>query len=349
MTPELNARLREILETAVDIPAASRAEYLDKACDGDADLRARIEKIMEAGDSTATIADPVELFRHDSAERSAPNFGKYELLSQIGSGSMGIVYRARDTALDRVVALKVMRPESQLNEEAAERFRREARAYAQLNHPSIVSVYDLGEVPGSGVYIVMELLDGIDWRTAMKTEPAPLTLRQKIGLIADVCDGLGHAHRHGIVHRDVKPSNLFLHMKSQAKILDFGIARLVTSSLTRTGKVLGTPNYMAPEQITGQKCDNRSDLFSAAIVSFEFLTGSHPFQAPFIPKRIVNGEPERLRDINAGLPLDLESVLHQALAKDPDDRFQEGEVLASSLRAILETGDLDCDVDAAVV
>jgi len=342
MTPE------KIFDAAIELPTASRTDYLNEVCKADPDLRARVEKLIEAAEKTVTIygalgASP----RLDSEGRATPDFGKYELLSQIGSGSMGIVYRARDTVLDRIVALKAMRPESQLNEEAAERFRREARAYAQLNHPSIVAVYDLGEVPGSGVYIAMELLDGSDWRTAMKT--VPLTLRQKIGLIADVCDGLDHAHRHGIVHRDVKPSNLFLHQKTQAKILDFGIARLVTSSLTRTGKVLGTPNYMAPEQITGQKCDSRSDLFSAAIVSFKFLTGAHPFKAPFIPKRIVNGEPELLRDINPALPVELESVLHRALAKDPDDRFQAGEAFASSLRAILDNGDVALDRDAAAV
>jgi len=342
MTPE------KIFEAAIELPTASRADYLNAACIGDQDLRARVEQLLEAAEKTITIFGSLGTSpRADSKESSSPNFGKYELLSQIGAGSMGIVYRARDTALDRVVALKVMRPESQVNEEAEERFRREARAYAQLNHPAIVSVYDLGEEPGRGVYIAMELLDGTDWRTAMKSLPLPLP--QKIALIADVCDGLDHAHRHGIVHRDVKPSNLFIHLKTHAKILDFGIARLVTSSLTRTGKVLGTPNYMAPEQITGQKCDSRSDLFSAAIVSFEFLTGSHPFKAPFIPKRIVNGEPELLRDIHPDLPVELESVLNRALAKDPDDRFQTGEALAGSLREILASGEAGLGRDAAAV
>jgi len=331
MTPE------KIFDAAIELPTGSRADYLNQACQGDPDLRARVEKLIEQADKTVTIFGP--LATGPGPEPGAPsstNFGRYELLGQIGSGSMGIVYRACDTALNRVVALKVMRPESQLNEEAAERFRREARAYAHLNHPSIVTVYDLGEEPG-GVYIAMELLDGADWRTAIKT--VHLTIREKVGLIAEVCDGLGHAHRHGIVHRDIKPSNLFLHLKSQAKILDFGIARVATSSLTRTGKVLGTPNYMAAEQITGQKCDGRSDLFSTAIVSFEFLTGSHPFKAPFIPKRIVDGEPELLRDIDPKLPFQLESVLNRALAKDPDDRFQTGEELASSLRSILESAE----------
>jgi serine/threonine protein kinase len=335
VTPEYHARLQKTFEDALALPSSQRRAYLDQTCGQDADLRTRVEKlIQEAEQNTETLEIAP---RTESVPASCPNFGKYELLGQIGAGSMGIVYRARDMVLDRIVALKVMRPESQLNEEVAERFRREARAYAQLSHPSIVTVYDLGDVPGSGVYIAMELLDGVDWRGALKT--VHLTLGQKIALIASVCDGLGHAHGHGIVHRDVKPSNLFLHLKTQAKILDFGIARLAESSLTRTGKILGTPNYMAPEQITGDKCDRRSDLFSAAIVAFEFLTGTHPFLAPFIPKRIVAGTPERLRDVNPDLPVELESLLSRALLRNPDDRFSSGEALASALRGVHATID----------
>jgi eukaryotic-like serine/threonine-protein kinase len=263
--------------------------------------------------------------------------GKYELIDQLGSGSMGIVYRARDKTLDREVALKVLRPESQLDPEIAERFRREARACAHLHHPNIVTVYDLGEAEGGVTYIAMELLDGMDWRTAVKQQ-LQLPMARKIGMAAEVCEGLGHAHANGIVHRDIKPGNLFLHLRKHTKILDFGIARLMTSVLTRTGRILGTPNYMAPEQITGEKCDSRSDLFSAALVSFEFLTGSHPFQAPFIPKRIVNDEPDRLRDIDPEYPPELDEALYKAMARDPDLRFQTGEELACVLRAVLESG-----------
>ena len=154
MTPE------KIFDAAIELPTGSRADYLNQACQGDPDLRARVEKLIEQADKTVTIFGP--LATGPGPEPGAPsstNFGRYELLGQIGSGSMGIVYRACDTALNRVVALKVMRPESQLNEEAAERFRREARAYAHLNHPSIVTVYDLGEEPG-GVYIAMASFTG---------------------------------------------------------------------------------------------------------------------------------------------------------------------------------------------
>jgi eukaryotic-like serine/threonine-protein kinase len=265
--------------------------------------------------------------------------GKYELIDQLGSGSMGLVYRALDQVLNRQVALKVLRPESQLDTEIVERFRREARAGAQLHHRNIVTVYDLGEAEGGVTYIAMELLDGIDLRAAVKKQ-LPLPMSRKIEMVAEICEGLGHAHAKGIIHRDIKPSNLFLHSRDQIKILDFGIARLATSVLTRTGRILGTPNYMAPEQITGEKCDSRSDLFSAAIVSFEFLTGAHPFQAPFIPRRIVNDEPERLRDITPVFPPELDDALRQAMARDPDDRFQTGEELAEVLRQVLDSTDM---------
>jgi serine/threonine-protein kinase len=268
--------------------------------------------------------------------------GKYEIVDQLGSGSMGIVYRAIDKTLDRKVALKVLRPESQLDLEIAERFRREARACAQLHHPNLVTIYELGEAEGGVIYIAMELLDGVDWRKLLRLH-LQLPPVRRIELMAQVCEGLGHAHLNGIVHRDVKPANLFLHLGNQSKILDFGIARLASSVLTRTGRVLGTPNYMAPEQITGDKCDSRSDLFSVAIVSFEFLTGTHPFQASFIPQRIVNDEPDSLRDIVPEYPVELEAAIGRAMARDPDERFQTGEELAAVLRNVAASGKVFSD------
>jgi len=244
---------------------------------------------------------------------------------------MGIVYRAHDEVLDRDVALKMMRAESAIDPEVSERFCREARACAQLNHPNIITIYDFGQADASSSFIVMELLSGVDWRSAIKGRgkiPLPLKLR----LMLQVLDGLAHAHKHGIVHRDIKPSNLFLHLGEQAKILDFGIARLPLSSLTRTGMVLGTPNYMAPEQITGKKCDARSDLFSAAIVFFELLTGVHPFEAPFIPRRIAGDAPDQIGDIDPSLPAGLQEIFSRAFMKDLSCRYQTAEEFASAFR-----------------
>jgi serine/threonine protein kinase len=259
--------------------------------------------------------------------------GKYELLEELGSGSMGYVYRARDRVLDREVALKVMRTGPHIEPELRERFYREARAGARLHHPNIVMVYDLGESEGSS-YISMELLEGFDWRTAVKAK-WPIPLATRIDLMAQVCEGLAHAHRHGIIHRDIKPSNLFIHSEHRAKILDFGVARLTTSMLTKTGKVLGTINYMAPEQMRGQRCDERSDLFSAAIVFFQFASGCHPFASPLIPRRIADDQADLLCEVDPSMPAPLEAVLARALGKDPNLRFQTGEEFAAALRAVI--------------
>jgi serine/threonine protein kinase len=257
--------------------------------------------------------------------------GKYTILQQLGTGSMGVVYRARDKVLQRDVALKMMRAESQIDPEIVERFFREARACAQLQHPNIITVYDFGQADEGKSFIVMELLDGTDWRNAIGGG-VNMPLGLKLDLMAQVCEGLAHAHRHGIVHRDIKPSNLFIHLKTQSKIVDFGIARLPLSNLTRTGKVLGTPNYMAPEQITGERCDAQSDLFSAAIVFFELLTHCHPFKAPFIPRRIALDEPDQLQDIDPSIPIELQEIFSRAFAKDPARRYQTGDELAAALR-----------------
>lgn len=243
---------------------------------------------------------------------------------------MGVVYRARDRVLDRDVAVKVLRAGPGVDPELFERFQREARACARLQHPNIVTVYDLG-CSGEIAYIAMELLEGIDWRRAIR-EGLHLSVPAKLELMAQVCIALAHAHAAGIVHRDIKPSNLFIVRGNQAKVLDFGVAHLPTSNLTRTGRVLGTPDYMAPEQISGSKCDARSDLFSAAIVFFEFLSGVHPFRAAFIPTRIAQGPPELLTDVAPQLPGTLGVLFMNALDREPDARFQTGEEFAAALR-----------------
>ncbi|HTM50595.1 MAG TPA: protein kinase [Bryobacteraceae bacterium] len=261
--------------------------------------------------------------------------GKYELIAEIGAGGMGTIYRAKDQVLDREVALKVLRTEADLDSELKERFYREARACARLTHPNIITVYDLGEAGGS-VYIAMELLTGCDLRRMMR-ENRPMSLDAKIELMAQVCEALDHAHRQQLVHRDIKPSNIFVCDDHRVKVLDFGIARMPTSNLTMAGKVLGSPNYMAPEQIRGGKCDSRSDLFSAAIVFCEFLVHAHPFQDEFIPRRIVASPPDSLRKRDPQVPEALEALLFRVLDKDPARRVQSGGELAAGLRAILET------------
>jgi serine/threonine-protein kinase len=260
--------------------------------------------------------------------------GRYEIIEQMGTGAMGNVYRARDTALDRAVALKTIRTGVDVAPEIRQRFYREARACARLQHPNIITVFDMGEAENTA-YIAMELLEGADFRRIIQ-ERRSIPVEEKIAACVEVCDAIAHAHRHGVIHRDIKPSNLFLTNEGRTKVLDFGIARLPSSKLTVAGQILGTPNYMAPEQILAHSSDGRADLFSAAVVFFEFLTYAHPFQSTFIPRRIVQSEPDSLFDVNTSLPVILENVLTRGLAKDPDRRYQTGDEFAADLRTVLD-------------
>ena len=263
-----------------------------------------------------------------------PTIGKYEILEQLGSGSMGTVYRGRDTLLDRMVAIKTIRTGVNIELEAKERFKREAQTCARLTHPHIVAVYDLGEENGTS-FIAMELLDGSDFRQLIERRE-PLALPVKLTAMAQVCEALAYAHRAGVIHRDIKPSNLFLPSDFRARVVDFGIAKLPTSHLTRAGSILGTPNYMAPEQINGLPCDGRADLFSAAVVFFEFLCYHHPFKSNLIPRRILEDKPDSLLQQDSKLPPILEKILGKALAKNPNERYATGDDFASDLRALAD-------------
>ncbi len=260
--------------------------------------------------------------------------GRYEILDKLGTGSMGTVYRARDSVLDREVALKTIRTGIEVEPELRERFYREARACARLQHPSIVVVHDLGEIDQMA-YIAMELLAGSDLRRLIE-QRAAISLPIKLEFMIQACEALGYAHRHGIIHRDIKPSNLFLTEQNRAKVLDFGIARMPSSKLTVAGRILGTPNYMAPEQILGKPSDTRADLFSAAVVFFEFLVYAHPFKEEVIPRRIVDGEPESLHNHDPKLPVVLGRVFTRAFAKDPAARYRTGDEFAADLKAVLD-------------
>lgn len=262
--------------------------------------------------------------------------GKYEILAELGTGSMGVIYRARDTILDREVALKTFAQAGSLDPELKERFYREARFCARLHHPNIVTIYDLGEQEGTA-FISMELLSGYDLRKFI-AERHELPLPERIRIAAAICDGLQHAHESGIIHRDIKPSNILLTRENVPKILDFGIARFPSSRLTMMGRVLGTPHYMAPEQIMGKPCDARSDLFAAALVAFELLTYAHPFAGESIPRRIMNEEPDSLLALNPAAPPELEAVMKKAMSKDPAQRYQTAADFGAALRSVIETG-----------
>ncbi len=251
-----------------------------------------------------------------------PRIGRYELLERIGRGGMGAVYRARDTTLDRMVAVKMLLADLEVSDETRERFFREARAAGGLTHRNIITVYDFGEENGRA-YLVMELLQG-EALTKILAQERRLSLEHRVDIMTRVCDGLAFAHSRAIVHRDVKPANLFLTADGQVKILDFGVARIASSSLTRVGLIVGTPDYMSPEQVQGRVVDQRSDIFSAGAVFYQLLSGRKPFAAKNLPEvlRLVASEdPAPLADTEA--PADLAAIVMRALRKEPEARYQQ--------------------------
>jgi eukaryotic-like serine/threonine-protein kinase len=249
--------------------------------------------------------------------------GRYELIEKLGQGGMGAVYRARDTLLQRIVAVKVIATTIDQNEELRERFFREARAAGQLSHKNIITIHDLGEHEGQP-YLAMEFLQGQDLLARMQS-PQRMSLRRRVDIAIDICEGLDFAHLHGVVHRDIKPANIFITDAGTVKILDFGLARLVTSELTRSNMMMGTINYMAPEQIRGEKIDHRADIFSTAVVIYELLSGRRAFDADSFAAtlyKILQEFPEPLQHIDPTIPGDLVRIVERALSKARDERYQ---------------------------
>ena len=246
---------------------------------------------------------------------AVPNIGKYRLLDRIGAGAMGEVYRAHDSVLDRNVALKIIVGG---DDEKRQRFRREAQSAARLAHPNIVTVHDFGEDSGR-FFMAMELLDGFDLKSAIAHNRLA-DLRARLQVMEQVCDAVAFAHAMNIVHRDLKPANIFLTPAGQVKILDFGLARVGHSSMTNTGMILGTPNYMAPEQIKGQRVDARSDIFALGSVFYELLSSRKAFEGESLHSvlyKVLQHEPEPLAAVTSAIPQLVSDVIGRALAKDP--------------------------------
>lgn len=259
--------------------------------------------------------------------------GRYEIISELGRGAMGVVYKAKDPTIGRTVALKTMRLDVHGLDtaEMMRRFQNEARAAGVLSHPNIVTIYDAGERDGV-FYIAMEFIEGTTLHELLAQQRI-LPTEDVIRYSRQVCKGLDYAHSNGIVHRDVKPANIMITADGTVKIMDFGIAK-AGGSMTSTGQVLGTPNYMSPEQVKGRPLDGRSDLFSFGVILYEMLTGEKPFTGQNVTTiiyKIVNENPIAPRDLDVTVHPGLSAIVTRALAKSPEDRYQSGAELIHDL------------------
>jgi eukaryotic-like serine/threonine-protein kinase len=250
--------------------------------------------------------------------------GRYQILERLGQGGMGVVYRAFDPQIERTVAIKVISTQLVDQPEHRERFFREARAAGRLAHRNIITIFDLGEDRGQP-YIAMEYVQGMALDVRMRTGE-PLTLSQKVGIIIDICDALAFAHEAGIVHRDMKPANVMLTATGSVRILDFGLARLVTSELTRSNIVVGTMNYMAPEQVRAEAIDHRADVFSVGVLLYELLSGRKAFDADSFAAtmyKVLQDRPAPLDSLGShALPAELLAIVDRAIEKDREQRYQ---------------------------
>src|ERR1019366_4356554 len=263
--------------------------------------------------------------------------GRYEILSELGQGAMGVVYKAIDPLIDRVVAIKTINLGLALDEkeEYEGRFYQEAKAAGRLSHPNIVTIFDLGK-SGDVAYIAMEFLQGRELRDILN-DSQTLPVADVLSIVSQVAHGLAYAHEHGIVHRDVKPSNVMVGADGHVKITDFGIARMESASVrTQTGMVLGSPKYMSPEQVMGKLIDQRSDIFSLGVMLYEMLTGRAPFvgeNVNAIMYQTLNSIPPPPGSLNTDVPDMLNFIVAKALAKGLEDRYQSAKELADDLRA----------------
>jgi predicted Ser/Thr protein kinase/tetratricopeptide (TPR) repeat protein len=262
--------------------------------------------------------------------------GKYEILEELGRGGMGVVYKGYDALMEREVALKVISDSVLAVPEIRSRFYREARTAGKLSHENITVIYEVGEDEGRP-YIAMEYLTGADLGTLLE-KGEQISFAQKLDYAIQICRGLSFSHSHGIVHRDIKPANIRIAGRGKVKIMDFGIAKPESSSLTRTGAIIGTPFYMSPEQIQGRKIDTRSDIFSFGVLFFELLTGKKPFsgdESTAVMYKIVYDEPEPIDGSEIGHHKGLRQVILKLLAKNPDKRYQDLAEVAGILEGVL--------------
>ena len=342
--------LKQLLDEAMELEPNRRSEFLERACGGDAELREEVEKLIRGSNQdTGWVQEAIGEAAERTLNGPQPSLeGRvlhYRIIERIGAGGSGIVYKAEDTRLSRHVVLKFLNPQAQEDPQAFERFQLEARAASALNHPSICVVHDIGTHDGQP-FIVMEYLEGKTLKDYMASRR--LAIKEVLDIGIQIVDALDAAHSHGLVHRDIKPANVFVRSDGRVKILDFGLAKRIqvadAAPVTREGQVMGTAQYMSPEQALGRDLDHRTDLFSFGIVLYEMIAGTPPFTggtATQIVDEICHAEPQPLEEIRPDMPAAFGDITQKCLEKKPDLRYQSAKDLAVDLRRLLR--DIDGD------
>lgn len=327
-------------KTVADIPVADKQETvaIDKTESDPVETHPADEKPPASGESFTPQRTPA--FGSDS--QALESLGRYKVLGELGKGAMGMVYKGVDPAINRNVALKTIRldfvNDPQELEELKERLNTEARAAGKLSHPNIVTIYDVG-TEGSLQYIAMEFLEGQTLEDMIRRK-TKFNYRIIAQIISQICSALDFAHQQNIVHRDIKPANIMVLTDYKVKVMDFGIARVDTSSMTRTGIAMGTPNYIAPELLQGKSVDRRCDIFSLGVVIYEMLLNRRPFRGDNLTSliySIVNTDPEPPSKVDKSVPFLFDRVIEKALRKDPTERYQNAGEITKALADFLES------------
>ena len=357
MTPERHQRIGELFHVALGLAERERAAFLDRACEGDSELRREVESLVGAHQGVGGVIDrpalevAAELLAHEGDGEVVGGMvaGRYRVLSLLGTGGMGQVYLAEDAQLRRKVALKLLSPGFVGDTEPRARFLREARLASALDHPNVCTVHEVGE-DGGRLFIAMQYVEGETLRDVIGGRPLALDLLLSIGL--QVAGALAAAHARGIIHRDVKAGNIIVTPEGQAKVLDFGLAKLLDTAereaethLTMTGAVMGTPAAMSPEQARGEHVDQRSDIFSFGVVLYEMATGQIPFKGKSkaeVVSALLKDAHISPAELNKEVPARLSALIDRSLAKEPGERYQSmTELLAEMRRVVAEAGGLD--------
>ncbi|MEZ4699235.1 MAG: protein kinase [Rhodothermales bacterium] len=342
-------RLEQVFEKALALEGQEQASYLDQACAGDDAMRAELDGMLKAYEAAPGYFDSMR--RHVPGQQgptrpSAPaalrhgvlqpgeRVNQYEIERELGAGGMGVVYLARDTRLNRLAALKFLPTIRRGDQELSRRFLQEAQAASLLDHPNICTIFEFNETEEGIHFIAMGYYEGETLKARMKRD---LPYPEAIDFARQMLRGLAHAHEHGIVHRDIKPDNLFLTAVGAVKILDFGLAKMQGVDLTRTGMTMGTVAYMCPEQARGGSVDHRSDIWSAGVVLYEMVAGARPFAGDYdqaVIYSILNEDPEPPSAHRPDLPAGLDAIVLRCLEKEPDRRFARAQDVLDALDAL---------------